>query len=233
LVPLLAFHGMKGSHLVIVATTAIASVCPAAAQTASMTMPAAATPRWDIAGSVGWLNVNKSELSDSNDWYNRSAQGALIFGWHWSTHLKTELEVSASTQAEFYAARDQLINAARVFAVSEYHFATKRVTASGQYQFGENAWFHPHVAAGIDANRESIRRFDREVYVYDPAARVPPLVQRPLRHPDVTDTHVRPFVGAGFKGYFTQRGFVRSDLRVVLGKRVEEAAVRFGIGVDF
>jgi hypothetical protein len=225
---------MKAFRLFLVAAITSALVNSATAQTAApVTFPTAPTPRPDIAGSLGWLNVNKSELSDSNDWYNRSAQGALVFGWYWSTHIKTELEVSASTEAELYTARDEIINGLRAFVASEYGFGTTRMTLSGQYQFGENAWFHPHLAAGIDFNRESVRRLDRDVYVYDPAGRTPAVVHRAVQYPAVHEWHVRPVIGAGFKGYFTQKGFVRSDLRVTVGKRVEEAIVRFGVGVDF
>ena len=223
---------MRGIPIVFAACLVTLFVSPARAQT-TVVFPPAPLPRPDIAGTIGWLNVNKSELTDSNDWYNRSAQGTLIIGWYWSMHIKTELEVSASSEADLYAAREEVINGIRVFAPSEYGFSTRRVSLAAQYQFGENAWFHPHIAAGIDVNREKIRRLDRDVYVYDPAARVPALVHRSARHPDATDTHVRPFVGAGFKGYFTRRGFVRSDIRVVFTERVEEAAVRLGVGFDF
>ena len=223
---------MKGIPVVIAIVALVVSVCPARAQT-TVSFPAAATPGPDIAGTIGWLHANKSELSDWNDWYHRSAQGAAIFGWYWSPHLKTEVEVSASTRAEFYAGHDEFIDGSRASVVSEYAFGTRRLTLGAQYQFGENAWFHPHVGTGIDVNWEKIHRFDREVYVYQVQVRPLTLVRPPVTHPDVTETHVRPFVSAGFKGYFTPRGFVRSDLRVVLGERVEEAVVRFGIGVDF
>jgi outer membrane protein W len=223
---------MKGIPIVLATGLTALFAGPAHAQTAGV-LPAPVVPRPDIAGTIGWLSVNKSELTDSNDWYNRSAQGALIFGWYWSPHIKTELEASASSHAELYAAREDFINGIRVFGPSEYHFSTRRVTFAAQYQFGDNAWFHPHVAAGVDVNREKTRRFDHDVYVYDPVARLSTLVHRSTRHPDAIDTHVRPFVGAGFKGYFTRRGFVRSDVRVILAERIEEAIVRVGVGVDF
>lgn len=222
---------MKGIPIVLATCLVTLFVSPARGQTT--VLPATPVPRPDIAGTIGWLNVNKSELTDSNDWYNRSAQGALVFGWYWSTHMKTELEVSASSHAELYAAREDVINGIRVLGPSEYHFSTTRATLAAQYQFGDNAWFHPHVATGIDVNREKTERIDRDVFVYDPVARVPTLVHRSIRHPDAIDTHVRPFVAAGFKGYFTRRGFVRSDVRVVFAERIEEAIVRIGVGVDF
>jgi hypothetical protein len=189
--------------------------------------------RPDIAGMVGWQNVNKSELGSYNDWYNRAVHGAVTFGWHWSPHLKTELEASASTREEFYASTETVINGIRTYVTSEYEFQTRRLTLSQQYQFGENAWFHPHLAAGVDFNWETQDRFDRDVHLYDPVTRQNSIVGRAVRHPERTELHVRPLAAAGFKAYMTPRSFVRSDLRVVAGRRIEDVIVRFGFGVDF
>lgn len=207
---------------------------PASAQSpASVTIPPPLVPPPDVTFSVGWLNVNKSGLDEYNDWYNRSVHGAMAFGWYWSTHLKTELEASASSRAELYAARQETIGGARAFVLSEYGFSTRRLTLAQQYQFGENAWFHPHLAAGVDVSWETVRRFDRETYFYEATARPPTILLPSVRHSNVIDVHVRPFLGAGFKGYFTSRGFMRSDLRVVVGHRIEEVLLRIGLGVDF
>ena len=222
---------MKGLPFAIATCVVFCSVASASAQTTILPPPS--TPRPDLTGTIGWLSVNKSELTHYDDWYNRSAQAAAIFGWYWTPHLKTEVEGSVSTEAELHGAREDFINGLRFLTASEYAFSTRRITVSGQYQFGENAWFHPHAATGIDINWEKVRRLDRDVYVYDPVARVTRLVERAVDHPAEIDTHVRPFIAAGFKGYFTQRGFVRSDLRVVFAKRVEEAILRFGFGFDF
>lgn len=204
---------------------------PAGAQTTSQTSPPDVV-RPDIGGSIGWLNVNKSELSSHNNWYNRGLQGAVTFGWYWSTHVKTELEASASKRADFYASNELVFDGIRSHVASEHTFSTRRLTVGQHYQFGENAWFHPHLAAGVDFNWETTTRFDREVYQYL-AGRQPGLVRPAIRHPERTDLHVRPFAAAGFKAYMTPRGFFRSDLRVVVGERVEEVLVRFGFGVDF
>jgi hypothetical protein len=200
--------------------------------------PAAAQPsspdvvRPDIAGSIGWLNVNKSELSSSNDWYNRGLHGAVTAGWYWSTHLKTELEASASKKVRFFASRELLIDGIRSYAASEHTFTTRRVSIAQAYQFEENAWFHPHVSAGVDFNWETTTRFDREIYQYLIGS--PGRIIRPaIREPERTDLHVRPFAAVGFKAYMTPRGFFRTDARVSAGKRLEEILFRFGFGVDF
>lgn len=219
---------MKGRSLGIAVVLWAWSAVTAAAQTA---VRDAARP--DIAGLIAWQNVNKSELGSHNDWYNRAVHGAVTFGWYWSPHLKTELEASASTREEFNASREEIINGLRTYSASEYDFQTRRLTLSQQYQFGENAWFHPHLAAGADFNWERQNQLDREVYLYDPATRQSSIARRAARHPERTDLHVRPFAAAGFKAYMTPRSFVRSDLRIVAGRRIEEVLVRLGFGVDF
>jgi hypothetical protein len=219
---------MKGTRLAIACALWALTVCAVSAQTVPQDVV-----RPDIAGSIGWLNVNKGELDSYNDWYNRAVQGALTFGWHWSVHLKTEVEASASSRAELYASTEQIINGSRAQVASENSFRTRRVTIGQQYQFGENAWFHPHVAAGVDFSWETTARTDREVYFYDPAARQSTIVRRPVVHPDRTDLHTRPFAAAGFKAYMTPRAFLRSDLRLVAGRRIEEVMLRIGLGIDF
>ena len=149
---------MKGISILLAPCLVILSLSSARAQTL-VALPPAATPRPDIAGSVGWLNVNKSELGNGNDWYNHSAQGALIFGWYWSPHIKTELEVSASSEAEFYAASEQFINGTRVFAASEYGFSTKRVTVGGRLSGGAITVAIQDTGIGIE--KEALKKLGR------------------------------------------------------------------------
>ena len=189
--------------------------------------------RPDLSASIGWLNVDKSGLDEYNDWYNRGVQGAVAFGWYWTPHLKTEIEPSASTRVEFDGSRDALINGRSAHVVSEFGFSTRRLTLSQQYQFGENAWFHPHLAAGVDFNWEKSSRTDQVVYFYDPLPRQPPVILQNGARTTETELHIRPLVAAGFKAYVTPRTFVRSDVRLLIGDRIEEVLVRFGFGVDF
>jgi hypothetical protein len=217
---------MKGMGLL-----AAVSVFSASAAMAQTQPPAVVRP--DIAASVGWLHANKNSIDSYNDWYNRGVQGAVTLGWYWSSHLKTELEASASTRGDFYASRTISINGFPAHVFSEYSFLTRRITLGQQYQFGENAWFHPHLGAGLDLNWETESRRDREVVFYDPATRPRSGVVAPLEHPDRTDLHARPYVSAGFKAYVTPRAFVRGDARTVFGRQVEDVLVRFGVGVDF
>lgn len=218
---------MKGTRLAIACALCALTARASAAQT-----PGPDVVRPDLCGSIGWLNVNKGELSSYNDWYNRAAEGAVTFGWHWSVHHKTELEASVSNSAEFRSSTEEIINGYRAYVGSEHTFGTRRVTIGQLYQFGENAWFHPHLAAGVDFNWESIKRTDREVLFYDPGARQTVYLRQPVVHPHRTDLHARPFAAAGFKAYMTSRAFFRSDVRLIAGRRLEEVLVRIGLGMD-
>jgi hypothetical protein len=225
---------MKGTRVLLTLALTALCVSQAAAQTASA--PDAApvdAARPDLSGVLGWLNVNKSSLDAYNNWYNRGVQGAAAFGWYWTPHLKTELEASASTRVDFNSSHEEIINGRRAHVMSEYGFSTRRITLSQQYQFGENAWFHPHVAAGVDFNWERTSRLDRQVYFFDVTARPPPVIREDVAHPTRIDLHIRPLVATGFKAYVTPRAFVRSDARLVFGERIEEVLIRFGVGVDF
>ena len=214
---------MKGTRVLLALAIALFSVAHAEAQAVS---------RPDIYGSIGWLNVNKSGLDEYNDWYNRGLQGAVGFGWYWTPHLKTEIEPSASTRVHFSSSREEVVNGRPAYVLSEFGFSTRRVALTQQYQFGENAWFHPHVAAGIDFNWETTARVDRSIYFRDPSLR-PGGVAQNVSLPTQTDVHVHPLVGAGFKAYLTPRAFLRGDTRLLLGDRIEEVTLRLGFGVDF
>ena len=90
-----AFQDMKGIDFGIAAALSIACASAASAQTTSAVVARSAA-RPDFSASLGWFNANKGELSAHDNWYNRALHGAATFGWHWSTHLKTELEASAA-----------------------------------------------------------------------------------------------------------------------------------------
>jgi hypothetical protein len=189
--------------------------------------------RADAAGTVGWFNADKSGLSSYNDWYNRSAYGGATFGWYWTDHLKTELELGATSAAELYATRTIDIEGQRTYLSSEHRFNTRRLVAGQQYQFFRNAWAHPHIAAGVDLTWETHEQRDEPIVLFDSVSRITRVVQ-PARATDPsTHLQVRPFAEVGTKLYISPRGFFRTDIRVTFGGGAEEVLLRFGFGVDF
>lgn len=191
--------------------------------------------RADAGASVGWLNGNKSALSDqsSNDWYNRGLYGAGTFGWYWTDHHKTEVEAGITNRADFYTYRLVTIGNITSPRTSEFTFRTRRVAVSERYQFFRNAWFHPHVGAGLDLTWETTTERVSAITIFDQQSRQSREIVPARDSGPETTLRARPFAETGFKAYFTPRAFFRSDIRVVARRGVDEVLLRFGFGADF
>ncbi len=226
-----ALTGMTGIRLL--ATTLILAGVPLPASAQQEPPDRAPLVRTDLVGSLGWLNAEADAPGLFDRWYHRSLYGGVGVGWYWTDHLKTEVDFGASTPAELYASDPVAIGAGIGYRLSRLEFSTKGIAAVQQYQFYRNRWFHPHIGIGMDAMWQTIKRRDDPVFWYDPVAREGRQVQPARTHGPETDLRLRPFVSAGFKAYLSQRGFFRSDLRVVVRDGVDEVLLRFGFGVDF
>jgi hypothetical protein len=222
---------MKGSRTLTFAVLVALTAAPAVAQPA----PAARSPlvRADVQGTLGWFNAESNISNRYDEWYNRSLYGGAGFGWYWTDHLKTELEVGATSAVELYGNEPVVIGGQPRYLSFRQAFSTKKLTAAQHYQFYRNVWFHPHLAAGIDLSWETITRRSEPLFFYDQVTRQSRL-ERPAENlaPE-TSLHARPFAAAGFKAYMTQRSFFRSDLRFGIGSGVDEVLLRFGFGMDF
>lgn len=188
----------------------------------------------DVSGMVGWLGSEFStgEPRYSSRW-DSTFFGSAGAGWHWTEHLKTEIDFGASTDGRAFYAEQSVINGTPLYRSIHRTFSKKTIGIGQQYQFFRNAWFHPHLAVGANVTWE--RRTDeyQPYYTYDPVTRINRLIdERRLVGPE-TDVTVRPYVAGGFKGYMSRRAFFRSDLRVAFRSRAHEVLVRFGFGVDF
>ena len=191
-------------------------------------------PRWDIAGDVGWLSSNKSEIGpDWNDWYDVATGGASV-GRYVTPHLRTELRLAFSGEGRvFHEERiDVPGQAFPSFRLREHHFRATTLGGSVAYQFFQNQWFHPHVAAGLEIVREADRTFAPESRLFPAPSGVPLFLPAEAGGTTVSWA-VRPVVGTGFKWYVNERGFVRTDVRVSIGdKRASHVVWTAGIGVD-
>ena len=204
------------------AVAGLLSAAPALAQSS------ARITNSDAVGFIGWFNADKSELTQqqySNDWYNRSLYAGAAAGWYWTDHLKTEVEVGITSRARLSVYNVDFPGGTPVSRNSTYRFGTSRVAVGQHYQFLRNAWVHPFIGAGVDVTWEQTDRTD-EVYPIQ-------ISPREVVYPRQTDVRTRPFVTAGIKGYFAERAFIRTDLKLVFDRSVDEALFRFGIGVDF
>jgi len=206
----------------------------AAAQTVSETAPLA---RGDFHAVIGWQNL-RQERGDStfdsyNSWANGIFYGGAGAGWFWNDHLKTQVDFGAGTRGRHYRYRSFTVNGLQTSESALVQVQQQSVAVSQQYQFFRNQWFHPHVAAGLDIARETVREEYQPVYAYDPVTRGSRVVA-PARIEGPEDRAVvRPFGEAGFKAYMTRRAFFTGDARLMFRNGIDEVLFRIGFGVDF
>lgn len=209
----------------------------AAARDAFAQTPPPPSPiaRWDLTATLGWFNADKGDVTREsyNEWYNSSLYGGIGAGWYWTDNHKTELEVAATSGGDIYTATPVEVGGQRTYTNSRHFFTTRKLALSQHYQAYRNAWFHPHVAAGVDLTWETSREERSPAIVYDSTQRISREVLPARTIGPQVDLMVRPFGAVGFKAYMTRRGFFRSDLRFTFKGGVDEVLLRFGFGVDF
>jgi opacity protein-like surface antigen len=219
---------MKGMTVAIAALVLIAGHHPAGAQ-----QPA--SPRLmhgDVSGTVSWVNVNRAEFETYNNWRSQGAFG-LGLGWYWTSHVKTEIDVAATTDTTVYSSVPVNIAGQPLFTSSRTTFGTRRLGITHRYQFGDNDWVHPFVGAGLELVREEISRRDDRLFAFDPVTRQSRLVRDEIRHPDRAELTARAVLSAGLKAYASRRAFFLTDVRVGIRRRAEDVQWRVGAGVDF
>jgi hypothetical protein len=210
---------------------------PAGAQQATgITLSPDRPARWDAAGHVGWLGVNKSDIIDTgwNEWYDTGAFGVSA-GYYWTRHLKTELDVAIATESEIFT-YDSLILPGELYPYPrprQHFFRSSTYSGSVSYQFFENSWFHPFLGAGVDVVRESSRMNVGQQVVPGRDGR-PPLILPAETIGWNAEVTARPFAAGGFKVYVSERAFVRSDFRTSFSSKGAESVLwRAGVGFDF
>jgi hypothetical protein len=198
---------------------------------------AAPRQRGDVTASFGWLYLDTQvERAGNRTPRDNTLYGGVAAGWYWTEHLKTEIEAGAGTEGEGYG-NDVLTRNGRI--VSRFHRGTvqrKSIGIAQQYQFGRNAWFHPHVAAGVTLDFDTrTHQYDAIVDFFDPTRPGGSVIEPARTEGPIRSTTLRPHVGAGFKAYVSQRAFFRADVRVggFTSHGVDDVLARIGFGFDF
>ena len=193
--------------------------------------------RGDASATIAWLSANTHPTGaavpyDRGNWAS-SLFGAASAGWYWTDNVKTEMDFGAGTNAHGYHTGQVTIDGHLGYVSTATRFSRRTLGISQQYQFLHNAWFHPHVAAGVNLTWE--RRTDNvaPIFVFDDVMRTSRVVAPAHIDGPRTSFTARPFVAAGFKAYMTPRTFFRNDLRVAFRGGPDETTLRFGFGFDF
>lgn len=192
-------------------------------------------PAWDASFSYGMFS---NQVRDEEDGFNDSdyttghAEARIDMGRYWTTHLKTELGVSFVPNWTEYdydtIPVPGLPNGGYVSAQKSLRLTV--FTPSVTYQFFENRFMHPYVSTGTRVGLV-------QTHVTRPAET---LTQNRITFAvaavDRQESRwvVRPFVAGGFKSYFNERTFLRTEAMTAFsGEGLAQFTLRIGFGFDF
>src|SRR5262245_42775096 len=103
-------------------------------------------PRADVQIMVGWQNLHKDRsLDDYNDWLNEIIYAGAGAGWHWTDHLKTQIDIGAGTTGRQFRYEPLVVEGKQTYQSSRISVREQNVAIAQQYQFFRNQWFHPRV----------------------------------------------------------------------------------------
>lgn len=183
--------------------------------------------KWDVAATIGLFGSSRRYFLRS-DAYNIdpvTLAGNLDAGRYLTTHLKVDVGVMTTHSRSVYEYPTPY--AVPVYSYSVVKVRPTTVASAVTYQFFENVFAHPYVSAGLGLTSMSE---ERTVYSYTTTGRenAAPVVshERYLR--------VRPFAAAGYKSYFNERAFMKSELLFAARSfGFSHATLRVGFGIDF
>ena len=179
--------------------------------------------KWDLGTTVGILGASKRDFGRPESYDNGpSLTVNLDAGRYLTTHLKADAGLMWTNSRSYYETTT---------GQPGYTIRTVRpTTLSGAitYQFFENVFAHPYLTTGV---RVTTLPEHRETYLFENnnygSRRLDTSVNQ-------TSLEVRPFAGFGFKSYFNERWFMRSELLFAWDSHgVSHGTGRIGFGVDF
>jgi Outer membrane protein beta-barrel domain len=207
---------MKTPVIIVAALT----LCPIAARGQTPEPPPF---RADTTAAIGWFTASHAESGNCcGDWSSSLFKG-VGGGYYWTDHLKSEIEIAWPGPTRAFSYSSARPTTGPISSTYEEHsYRGVKISGSQLYQFGHNAMFHPFAGAGFDVDRER-DAITRTIQQGNTFTRVD-LSER--------ETHVRPFVATGFKAYFSERAFFRTEIKVGFSRRVDQLVWKSGIGVD-
>jgi len=219
---------------IVVAACLTASISSAQERTSSVALLPPSAPRWDISAYVTWLGERRpNDFGPWDQWFNLASGGGIV-GYYWTSHFKTEFDLSSSSQDETYSFEPiALPGSPTILPLQRDHdFRVTTASAGVIGQFFENAWFHPFVSAGVELVRE---REHIETSLPIGLSRDPWTPFIPDFQPETRERYgARPYLATGFKAYVSERAFIRTDIRTSWSSDgLAALAWRSGVGVDF
>ena len=188
-------------------------------------------PRWDASGSIGILGLTGSETRRSWPDWEQKGEFRFDLGRYWTTHLKTDVAISATNGWQDYESVGFLASApANAYAFDRIDRRLFTIAPAVTWQFRENTFMHPYVSGGVKLGilDEHIVRESGTLRLGTASYTVDPFESRQ------TVLSARPFVAGGFKSYLSRSVFVRTEGRVAVAQDgMRHLSVIAGVGVDF
>lgn len=182
--------------------------------------------RWDVAGTLGLFGSSRRYFVRTDSYYGDpvTVAGNFDLGRYLTTHVKADFGVTTTHSRNVY---DPGVYSDQVYSYSLVKARPTTVTGAVTYQFFENVFAHPYVSAGLALT--SIYE-ERTVYSFIPPSRINQTTA--VSHEQ--HLQVSPFVAAGYKSYFDERAFMKSELLFAARPdRFSYATLRIGFGIDF
>ena len=226
---------MKVRSAVLFAAAAIVCASPAFGQQSGPPPRKLEFRKWDFGGSLGILGANRTSygLSETTGTggYNFGDQftwaANIDAGRYFTTHLKADAGLMWSSERSFYKST---YTGAGPYSTSFGTVHPLSISGAMTYQFFENVFAHPYVSVGV-----RVTSFDEDIQTYTSSGNVQP----PYLPPTLTSTPRRyeeaePFIAAGYKSYFNERAYMRSDFLIAFDKNgFSHGTLRLGLGIDF
>jgi len=217
-------------RLIPLTTAATLFAAVAGAQTTPAVSPK--MPAWDANFSLGLISNSKKDEGQDHDGSSVHAEGRVDVGHYWTQHLKTEAGVSILNTWDDYTYESFPVPGlpGGGYSIINKEMRMTLFTPTVTYQFLENQFAHPYVSGGarIGFLEAHSTRFPQTNTLNRLSYSVPAL--------DSTDSTivVRPILAAGFKSYFNERTFMRTEAQASFGAdESAHLALRIGFGFDF
>jgi hypothetical protein len=219
-------------RIVIPLTAALMFVATVSGAQTSVTAPQLKLPPWDA--DFTFSITSNSPADEGRHHGGPEARGEARFdvGHYWTQHVKTEAGVAFLKTWDDYEYESIPVQGlpAGGYAILSTSVRMTVLTPALTYQFLENEFAHPYVsiAARIGFLETHVTRYPQTYTQNRITYSVPAL--------DRTDMTVaaRPVVAAGYKSYFNERAFMRSELQASFGADGSpHPALRIGFGFDF
>jgi hypothetical protein len=219
-------------RIVIPLTAAITLVAAVSGAQTNLSVPEPKLPAWDADFSLGVTSNSPADEGRKHGGPDARGELRLDVGHYWAQHLKTEAGLAFLNTWDDYEYESIPVQG---LPGGGYSILSKSVrmtilTPALTYQFLENEFAHPYLSVGARIGflaTHSIRY--AQTYTQNRISYSVPALDR-------TDTSVvaRPVIAAGYKSYFNERAYMRTELQTSFGADGSlHPALRIGFGFDF